>query len=311
MRRLLGALATILCLFATSAALSGAARKQLKSHKPADAAAMTTPARSCTQRDYDADRAKLQRIELEEAGAKRLYYVFQGDLLVTSNQLRPLWLASCRRSRGPIITNGGQSIELKVMLDANGNRAIWPHNARHLTYAVDRSTFPTQAEYDEAVAAMVTASGDWQAACPQCGITLTHRADLDNRKPKIASGDPKVGEVTFIVAYLPNPSDSGLIASAFFPNDPLFRRRLYIAPSFYTSSFRKEGVVRHELGHVLGYRHEHVGVPNCPREDFQWEALGQYTKNSVMHYPCAGGGSLDLAIVDEDRRQHRLAYTGS
>lgn len=311
MRLLVGGTAVAVGLFAAVMALSAEGHDPQK--QEAIAAAGGALSQDCSDSRYQAERAALKTVEIKEGGATRIYYVFQGDMLVAGNGLRDLWMRSCHRTKGPTATEGGKSIELKVMLDERGNRAIWSAGARKLTYAVDRSSFAPQGElqYRQAVDAIKAAAKDWQEACPQCGIELKHRADLDRANPRIAAGVPKAGEVTFVVSYLRNPSDSGLIASAFFPNDPLFRRRLYITPAFYSSSFLREGVVRHELGHVLGYRHEHVGITGCPSEDFNWEALGSYTKNSVMHYPCAGGGSQNLAIVDEDKRQHRLAYSGS
>lgn len=74
-------------------------------------------------------------------------------------------------------------------------------------------------------------------------------------------------------------------------------------------SFDKTGVLRHELGHVLGYRHEHIGnVPGCNTEGVSWERLTPYTPNSVMHYFCGGAGSFDLSLRDLDKAGHRCLY---
>jgi hypothetical protein len=102
------------------------------------------------------------------------------------------------------------------------------------------------------------------------------------------------------------------IAAAFFPNDPINRRRVLIDPSYFTTTFNQVGVLRHELGHVLGFRHEHIrsGAPAaCPDEDpGRVIDLTQYDPRSVMHYFCGGVGSRELAISDLDREGSQRVY---
>jgi hypothetical protein len=104
------------------------------------------------------------------------------------------------------------------------------------------------------------------------------------------------------------------IASAFFPNDPRNRRRVLIDPSFFAAnlSFDRIGVLRHELGHVLGFRHEHIrsgAPPACPDEDvFGAIDLTRYDPQSVMHYFCGGLGTRELRITAIDRNGSRQVY---
>src|SRR5262249_39230703 len=119
--------------------------------------------------------------------------------------------------------------------------------------------------------------------------------------------NPSLNDVLFVVRRY----DSGgtYIAAAFFPNEGQSRRFLNVDPSYFTTTFDRVGVFRHELGHVLGYRHEHIrDVPGCYREENQGRPLTDYDPDSVMHYFCGGGGSLQLTLTDLDRTGHRTLY---
>ena len=72
------------------------------------------------------------------------------------------------------------------------------------------------------------------------------------------------------------------------------------------------GVLRHELGHILGFRHEHIrpeaAAPECS-ENPNWRALTTYDSASVMHYIyCNGTGSGSLALTPRDLEGLYLEY---
>jgi hypothetical protein len=130
-----------------------------------------------------------------------------------------------------------------------------------------------------------------------CGIVFAYRGDLDTAT---AGRDAAVFGVTF--------SDVGgkFIAAAFFPNDPPARRLLIVDPTFFDPGlqFDQTGVFRHELGHVLGFRHEHIrseAPPVCQGEPLaDTISLADYDPRSVMHYFCGGVGTKELEITDLD-----------
>lgn len=169
-----------------------------------------------------------------------------------------------------------------------------------LTYCVLANTFPNRQQYEEVAANMQQATSDWTETC---GVEFEYRNDLDD-------SDTMRPDVVFPVRHI--DTNGTFIAAAFFPTDPVSRRRVLIDPSYFTTSFDAVGVLRHELGHVLGFRHEHIrslAPPVCPDEDLTGTLdLTDYDPKSVMHYFCGGVGSPDLAITNVDRTGSQQVY---
>lgn len=254
---------------------------------------------------YDRLRSRLATIEID--GLK--LFVAEGDTLLDEDQL---WLYALSRE-GAIsshdrksVAMGGMGMDRIVpspngllgMVDESGNFIRWPKDFR-LSYCVLKATFsgPSRdANYRMVVERMREASAAWQATCD---VQFEYKAEYDD-----ASG-VRPSEVVFPVREL----DTGgkFIAAAFFPNEPLERRRVLVDPSFYKSELRfdKAGVFRHELGHVLGFRHEHIrsgAPPECDQETLDGTVdLTSYDPKSVMHYFCGGVGSASLDITETDR----------
>ncbi|MDH0647897.1 hypothetical protein N5D48_10055 [Pseudomonas sp. GD03858] len=233
---------------------------------------------------------KLPQVEVPEAG-NAIYYIVEGDLLLDEEGVQS-YLMGLRN--GPAPARGG---ELRVMTE-QGRKVIWSKDQRKLTYAVDRASFPTQQQYQTVVQNMRTAAKDWMF-CSECGVSFVHQSAQDS--------NPKSGQVTFIVRY--STSIDGYFAVAFFPSYPVALRYIYITPRYFTTDYNPVGILRHELGHVLGYQHEQVvGVPGCAREGNNWTEVSPYDPKSVMHYLCGGGGTKQMALQDSDKAGHRATY---
>ena len=80
------------------------------------------------------------------------------------------------------------------------------------------------------------------------------------------------------------------------------------------------GVFRHELGHINGFRHEHIravepdcreGPVVCTRDGATCqgaEYLTEYDVESVMHIPCGGVSVTSWEISELDGVGARILY---
>ena len=100
------------------------------------------------------------------------------------------------------------------------------------------------------------------------------------------------------------------IARAFFPSTAKRSRNVLIDDSIWTSGNWEPGdILGHELGHTLGFRHEHTRpeAGTC-FEDNNWRPLTPYDTKSIMHYPQCNGGSSDLEFQASDAAGVRALY---
>jgi hypothetical protein len=226
-----------------------------------------------------AQKAKLDTITIDG----ETLYIAEGDLLLSENELR----AYVTRNQAPDIRSSPPE-ELVAILQ--GGKIVRWKPGLVLSYCIVTSTF-SAAEYATVRDAMWQATRDWENAC---GVKFEHRADLDR--------GPGAGAL-FSVRQVDHGGK--LLAAAFFPHDPPGRRLVQIDPSFFTNhGLNPAGILRHELGHVLGFRHEHIRgfaaslFPEESREDIL--ELHQYDRKSVMHYVNDDFGNPDLEITALD-----------
>jgi hypothetical protein len=101
------------------------------------------------------------------------------------------------------------------------------------------------------------------------------------------------------------------IARAFFPSSTKRDRNILVnATSLMNSgSWTPGNILGHELGHTLGFRHEHTRpeAGTC-FEDNNWRPLTPYDSSSIMHYPQCNGTSDDLSMTNLDRQGAAALY---
>jgi predicted Zn-dependent protease len=248
--------------------------------------------REAYERPFDEARFRAYLKVLPRAGD---YYVVEGDIPLSEDEVRSDLVA---KSASTARADGSTELLLNVVA---GKRDFYTEIAqRNLTYAVDRASFPNEGAYRAVVENIGKAGSEWAAICPDCQIRFTHQADQDS--------SPSLERTNFIVRF--EDAAGPIIAMAFFPHDPPLKRVLRVYPEYFSTNYDQVGVFRHELGHVLGYRHEHIrGIAGCDPENDQWLPLTPYDPHSVMHYFCGGGGGLKLELSQVDRQTHRNLYS--
>lgn len=219
------------------------------------------------------------------------YYVVDGDVIIRDlEELRGYY--ELRIMQGALSAHTGGPRNTDVM--------IWDETQRlTLTYCVS-TTFG--ARYSEVVAAMNAATTEWETPT---GANFTHLPAQDG------NCTPTNNNVFFHVE--PVDSNNSYYGRAFYPGTTdRTDRRLRVDPDIFTHvAWTITGLLRHELGHVLGFHHEHARPQSnsCSSESNDYEAVTAYDSDSVMHYAsCGGTNDGDLVITALDLEGARRAY---
>ncbi|KAA0573182.1 hypothetical protein [Azospirillum sp. Sh1] len=202
------------------------------------------------------------------------------------------------------------------------NASYWRSpDQRLLSYWINVRSFcgpdPAKAQgcerADKVAAHLSAAAKDWTDACADCGV----------RFERVEDRTMAVFAVQY-VAYI--RKDGGLVpapylAHAFYPSSAVASRILRIGPAYWQSSYDPAGILRHELGHILGYVHEHrrpganqgacFEQPESLPPAVRRVALTEYDPRSIMRpasWCDSPGDRHSLAISERDIAGHRALY---
>lgn len=214
-------------------------------------------------------------------------WIVDGDIPIASDKrLVDFYESVVARDRGAL-----------TVARYGGRDSVWGDaQRRDLSYCVS-TTFGSR--HGQVVRAMEDAAAAWEAVAD---VRFRHAASEDR------DCDASNAAVLFDVRPVRGAS---YLARAFFPYSARRSRNVLIADSSFTvrAPLSLTGILRHELGHVLGFRHEHTR-PEAGRcyEDGNWRGVTAYDRASVMHYPHCGGSDASLSLSARDGEGAAAVY---
>lgn len=233
----------------------------------------------------------LSRVVQEDSGE----FVADGDtLFADEHELRSFYDTQVVVPDTSTVSQG-----LAIMTSAGKDVKWSAAQQQNLTYCVSKNF---GANYAAVVKAMGEAASAWSAVAKVKFVYLSAQ-------------DGKCTANNSAVVFDVNPVNVNgqYLARSFFPNTARKSRNVKIDNTALvplSGNLTLTGILRHELGHTLGFRHEHTRPEaGACFEDNNWRALTPYDSASVMHYPqCNGTGDWSLTLTARDAAGAALVY---
>lgn len=197
-----------------------------------------------------------------------------------------------------LIRSEGPQARLIVGLNSNSKRNIWSQTMRQqLTYCISDQFKGLKPKLTKAFEDAVK---DWQRYANVRFIYLREHDKNCNSSNT---------NVLFRVNMFSD--ERGYAARAFLPYASRSQRNILFSKKFVSGSSRiLLYLTKHELGHVLGFRHEHIHAENNGRcsEGGRYSSVTSYDKLSIMHYQQCDGKPLKSFLSRDDKKGAAIVY---
>lgn len=261
----------------------------------ADSAIQITEHKQYMQKNFEDFKTNFETI----TRSQKLFYIVEGDLLYNEAALYQYY----HSFDVDTLMHNKLVIGIGSGLDGKEYRDTMP-NPDKLTYAIMENSFPLTSQYRIVKRNFTHAAAEWSNHLNNA-VKLTHMEKLDTIKNEAHMKS----KVSFIIKYTESSSD--FVAVAFFPSTDRDAWEINVQSKYFVTSYDPIGVFRHEIGHVLGFRHEHSrdrAPAACTRENTPVDTLTSYDRVSLMHYFCGGVGNKKLSFTEKDIFGARYIY---
>ncbi|KAL6794416.1 hypothetical protein J3E68DRAFT_406744 [Trichoderma sp. SZMC 28012] len=155
-----------------------------------------------------------------------------------------------------------------------------------LTYTINEDSFPTLAEAVQVKAAMPTAISMWKSIGPRFKYL-----EVDNND-----------SATFVITYCRH-GPRNIYASSFFPDQS--PGELLVYNLALSNAIHLPNILAHEVGHILGLRHEFADEYHREGKILPCVLLGEKNPRSIMNYYEDPG---QLQVSEQDLRGLKELY---